>query len=368
MKIDKVEIRKIFLPYKNSFKTSGWVENGNSGIIIKVYSEGLIGWGESPVGKEPYYLEETTSTVWSILQEILIPKIIKKNFIKPDEISKTFSSVRGNNFAIAGLEFALWDLLGKANDKSLSEMLGGTRKKIDVGVSIGIQKNIETLLDKISEYLKEGYKRIKIKIKPGWDVEPLEAIRKKWENIPLQVDANSIYKLEDAEHLKELDEFNLLLIEQPLAYNDIYEHSILQKKIKTPVCLDESIISFNHAKWAIEINACKIINIKPGRVGGLFSSKKIHDLTLEKNIPVWCGGMLETGIGRSVNAALASLTNFKLPGDISANERYFERDIVLNPFKLNSDGTLNVPDKPGIGAEADEEFLDKITLEKIEIK
>lgn len=368
MKIDKIEIRKIFLPYKNPFKTSGWIENGNSGIIIKVYSEGLIGWGECPVGKEPYYLEETTSTAWSILHEILIPKILKKNLTNPDETNKIFSSIRGNNFAIAGLEFALWDLFGKAKNKSLSEMLGGKRKKIDVGVSIGIQKNIETLLDKISKYLEEGYKRIKIKIMPGWDVKPVQAIRKKWENIILQVDANSIYNLRDAEHLKKLDEFNLLLIEQPLAYNDIYEHSILQKKIKTPICLDESIISYNHAKWAVEIGACKIINIKPGRVGGLSSSKKIHDYTFEKNVPVWCGGMLETGIGRSLNASLASLENFKLPGDISANDRYFEKDIVLNPFKLNSDGTLNVPDKPGNGAEVDEKFLEKITLEKIEIK
>ena len=302
------------------------------------------------------------------MKEVLIPILYKANLSQEEILSSPFSNIRGNKIAVAGLDFALWDLLGKLNNKSIFQMLGGTRKKIDVGVSIGIQEDTGRLLELVENYLDEGYKRIKIKIKPGYDIRPICEIRKKWENILLQVDANSSYSLNDAEHLAALDEFKLLLIEQPLGYDDLYEHALLQKKIKTPICLDESIVSPLHAKSAIEMGACKIINIKPSRVGGLAAAKKIHDISEKRNIPVWCGGMFETGIGRAFNAALASLPNFKLPGDISANNRYFVKDIVKNPFKLNKDGTLNVPDKPGCGAEIDGAFLEKITLEKEIIK
>jgi O-succinylbenzoate synthase len=220
-------------------------------------------------------------------------------------------------------------------------------------------------LNLTDNYLKEGYKRVKIKIKPGWDLEPVREIRKNWKDSLLQVDANSVYKLADAEHLSELDEYNLLLIEQPLSYDDLYEHSVLQEKLKTPICLDESITSPGQATSAVAMKACRIINIKPSRVGGLIAAMEIHNIAQKNNIPVWCGGMLETGIGRAFNVALASLPNFKLPGDISANKRYFKKDIVLNPFELNPDGTLNISNEPGCGAVIDEKFLEKITLEKL---
>ncbi len=364
MNIERIEIRKIFLPFIKPFTTSGWIENGNNSIIVRIDADGATGWGESPVGLKPFYCEETTGTAWSIMREVLIPILFNTKLSQTKNFDLPFSYIRGNRIAISGLEFAIWDLLGKLNNKSISQILGGTRKKVDVGVSIGIQENTNRLLDLIENYLDEGYKRIKMKIKPDWDIKPVREIRKRWEKILLQVDANSAYSLNDTEHLVQLDEFKLLMIEQPLGYDDLYEHSQLQKKIKTPICLDESIVSPMHAKSAIEMKACKIINIKPSRVGGLAAAKKIHDIAEKKNIPVWCGGMLETGIGRAFNVALASLPNFRLPGDISASSRYFLKDIVKNPFELNEDGTLNVPDKPGNGAEVDEGFLEKITLEK----
>jgi O-succinylbenzoate synthase len=366
MKIEKIELHKIFLPYKKPFETSGWIEDGNHGIVAKVFSEGLIGWGESPAGLEPWYNEETTETAWSILKNFLVPILCNNKFFSPQEVDELFSPVRGNKIAKTCLEFAVWDIFSKAENKSLSEFIGGEKQKVPVGVSIGIQKNINSLLKSVEDYLKEGYQRIKIKIKPGYDVEPVREIRKHFPEIRLQVDANSIYKLEDAELLKKLDDYNLLLIEQPLAHDDIYQHSKLQKELKTALCLDESIISPERAEFALEINACRIINIKPSRVGGLTPAKKIHDLCKDKSVPVWCGGMLETGIGRTFNVALASMNNFSLPGDISANDRYFEKDIVQNPFKLNSDGTLTVPGLPGCGAIVDEEYLKKVTIEKQE--
>jgi len=366
--IEKIELRKIFLSYLEPFTTSGWTEDGNYGIIVKVYSNGIIGWGESPAGDGPWYNEETNNTAWSIQKDFLVPLILGKSIEHPNQIEKIFSHVRGNNIAKAGIEFAFWDLFGKQTGKSLSELLGGVKDEVEVGISIGIQKNTDILIQKVEEYICEGYRRIKIKIKPGYDVEPVIAIRKRWEHFPLQVDANSAYSFDEAKKLNQLDKFNLLFIEQPLAHDDIYEHSKLQKLFKTPICLDESIISLRHAKSAIELNACKIINIKPSRVGGLAAAKSIHDLSETSGVPVWCGGMLETGIGRAINVALASLSNFTLPGDISANSRYFKRDIVLNPFTLNKDGTLTVPTRAGIGAEVDEEFLESITLEKIEFR
>ncbi|MFO7448138.1 MAG: o-succinylbenzoate synthase [Ignavibacteriaceae bacterium] len=368
MKIERIELRKIFLPYISPFKTSGWVEDGNHGIIVKIFSEGLTGWGEAPVSNMPWYIEETTSTAWAVMNENLSPLLLNNDINSPGDVDKLFSKIRGNNFAKAGLEFAVWDLLAKKNNKSLSEMLGGVQKEIAVGVSIGIQNSIKELIKTVEGYLQEGYKRIKIKIKPGWDIEPVKALRENFPEILLQVDANSAYSLSDTDHLKKLDEFNLLLIEQPLAHNDIIDHSRLQQKIKTPVCLDESITSPDYAGWAIEMDACRVINIKPARVGGLTAAVKIHDICRDAGIPVWCGGMLETGIGRAINAALASLPNFKLPGDISANSRYYKKDIVLNPFTLNQNGTLTVPNQPGHGAVVDEEYLKNITAESVFIK
>jgi O-succinylbenzoate synthase len=234
-----------------------------------------------------------------------------------------------------------------------------------VGVSVGIQPDIDTLLKVVGAYIDAGYRRIKLKIKPGWDIEPTRAVRQRWPDILLQVDANSIYHLSDADHLAALDEFGLLLIEQPLAHDDIFDHAKLQPRFKTPICLDESIVSPDHARWAIELKACGVINIKPSRIGGLADARHIHDLCMDANIPVWHGGMLETGIGRTFSVAMASLPNFRLPGDVSANDRYFKRDVVTNPFTLNSDSTLTVLDMPGNGAIVDEAYLEEVTVAKV---
>ena len=266
--------------------------------------------------------------------------------------------------AIATVEMGLWDLMGKLRDTSLSTLIGGEKKEVQVGVSIGIQPTIGNLLEKVESYLNDGYRRIKIKIKPGYDVQPVKEVRKKYPKILLQVDANSAYSLQDSKMLRELDTFNLLLIEQPLAHDDIIDHSKLQKFLKTALCLDESIHTVEDARKAIEIGACRIINIKAGRMRGLLCSKNLHDLCRRHKIPVWCGGMLETGIGRAFNVALASLPGFTLPGDTSASKRYFKRDIITEEFELTKDGTLEVPTAPGIGVDVDLKLLDACTISR----
>jgi len=368
MRIERIELRKINLPYVSPFETSGWRELGRQPVIVRMEADGMVAWGESPVGDDPFYSEECTKTVWLIQQEYLAPMLMKTDLQRPEDVTPALAKVRGNNFAKAGLEFATWDLFGKRTNRSLADMLGGVRDRVPVGVSVGIQPDIDTLLQTVSDYLDEGYRRIKLKIKPGWDIEPTRAVREAWPDLLLQVDANSIYRLSDADHLAQLDQFNLLLVEQPLAHDDIFDHAKLKRLINSPLCLDESITSPDHARWALEMEACDIINIKPGRVGGLADSRRIHDMAQVAGIPVWHGGMLETGIGRTSNVALASLPNFVLPGDISANERYYARDIVRNPFTLNAeDSTLTVPTAPGCGADVDEDFLDDVTFERWEI-
>ncbi len=289
---------------------------------------------------------------------------MKEELDSPASFIDRTKGIRGNNMAIAAVEMGLWDLNGKLSDTALSTLIGGEKKEVQVGVSIGIQPTIGTLLDKVRAYLNDGYRRIKIKIKPGYDLEPVKEIRKKYPKILLQVDANSAYSLQDSKMLSELDSFNLLLIEQPLANDDIIDHSKLQKLLNTPICLDESIHNVEDARKAIEIGACRIINIKAGRMRGLVCSKNLHDLCRRHQIPVWCGGMLETGIGRAFNVALASLPGFTLPGDTSASKRYFKRDIITKEFELTKDGTLEVPTAPGIGVDVDQNLLDACTTSK----
>ena len=368
MRIDRIELRKIRLPYVAPFETSGWREDGSYAVIVRLDAEGITAWGESPVGGAPFYNEENTNTVWSIQQDFLAPMLLAADLQSPEQTSGIFAKVRGNRMAKSGLEFAVWDLFGKRNGKSLASMLGGTRDRVAVGVSVGIQKDIDTLLKVVDAYLADGYQRIKLKIKPGWDIEPTRAVRQAWPNLKLQVDANSIYHLRDADHLALLDEFDLLLVEQPLEHDDILDHAKLKPRLRTPLCLDESIVSPAHARWAIELNACDIINIKPSRIGGYADAKQVHDLAQAAGLAVWHGGMLETGIGRAGNVALAALPNFTLPGDISANARYFHRDIVTNPFTLNPDSTLSVPTAPGCGADVDEAYLQQVTLERWEMR
>ena len=364
MKIEKIELRHIKMELISPFTTSMGTEYDEEHIIVRVDADGVTGWGECVAQANPYYSYETVQTAWHILQDFLIPSILRKNILSIDEAIKAFSNVRGHRMAKAGLEAALWDVSAKSKNISLSKILGGTRKKIDVGVSIGIQNSEQELIKKVSGYLNEGYRRIKIKISPGKDIKFIKALRKGFPIIPLQVDANSAYNLEDVKLFKEMDNYNLLLIEQPLGYEDIYDHSKLQREIKTPICLDESIHSLNDTQAAIELDSCKVINIKPGRVGGFTESKLIHDYCASKKIPVRCGGMLESGIGRAGNVALASLPNFTLPGDISASKRYFKEDIVELEFVVNPDGTMDVPTKPGIGVEVNLKRLNKVTVTK----
>ena len=298
-------------------------------------------------------------------REFLGPMLLEADFTGPEDVRQIFKRVRANRMAKAGLEFAVWDLYARSMGVSLARLLGGTREEVAVGVSVGIHASIDALLETVEGYLADGYQRVKLKIKPGWDIEPTRAVRQRWPDLLLQVDGNSIYHLEDAEHLRKLDQFDLLLNEQPLDHDDIFDHAKLAKLIETPVCLDESIVSPDHARWALESDACGVINIKPSRIGGLADSVDIHDMCQAAGIPVWHGGMLETGIGRATSVSLASLPNFTLPGDISANDRYFHRDIVTNPFTLNSNSTLTVPDGPGHGAQVDEAFLEEVTVEKV---
>ncbi|HMQ29783.1 MAG TPA: o-succinylbenzoate synthase [Chloroflexaceae bacterium] len=367
MKIERIELRKIELPFVAPFETSGWREYANHSLVVRLFAEGAEGWGEAPVGVGPWYNEETQATAWAVANEHLAPMLLETELAAPEDVDALYARVRGNRMARSGFEFAAWDLFGRLRGQGLSQMLGGTRQRVEVGVSVGVQPDLDSLLRVVAGYVEAGYTRVKLKIKPGWDLEPTRAVRETWPDLRLQVDANSIYTLDHAEHLARLDAFDLLLIEQPLAHDDIYDHAKLQGRLRTPICLDESIVSPEHARWAIELRACGVINIKPSRVGGLAPARRIHDMAAEAGIPVWCGGMLETGIGRAANVALASLPNFSLPGDISASARYFTRDVVRNPFALNPDSTLSVPTGPGSGAEVDLDFLDSVTIEQVDL-
>lgn len=364
MLIERIELRHIKMDLVSPFVTSMGTEYDEEHIIICTESEGVTGWGESVAEGTPFYSYETVQTAWHILQDFLIPSILGKNLSSIDEALEAYGKVRGHMMAKAGLEASLWDVFAKSRNLSLSQLIGGTRKKVDVGVSIGIQDSVPLLLKKVEGYLSEGYKRIKIKIAPGFDMQFVKALRKEFPGLLLQVDANSAYTLDDADIFREMDDYNLSLIEQPLGYEDIFDHSKLQRLIKTPICLDESIHSLDDTRAAIELESCRIINIKPGRVGGFTESKLIHDYCASMKIPVWHGGMLESGIGRAGNVALASLPNFTLPGDISASKRYYKEDIVEPEFVVNSDGTMTVPTKPGIGVDVNMKMLDKVTVRK----
>ncbi len=365
MRIEKVELRQTKMELVSPFETSLGVELFEEHIIVRVDGDGVTGWGEVVVEPTPSYSYETLTTAWHILGEFVVPSILGKEFAGIEEAIESYKWVRGHRMAKAGVEAALSDAFAKSKGLSLSAFLGGTRKRIPVGVSVGLQSSPSKLVEVITDYLQDGYKRIKIKIAPGRDLELVTAVRKEYPDIQLQVDANSAYTLNDIEMLRALDGFNLQLIEQPLGYDDIYDHSILQRKINTPLCLDESIYNVSDTKAAIELGSCKIINIKPGRVGGYTESIKIHDYCASKNIPVWHGGMDESGIGRGGNVALASLPNFVLPGDISASKRYYKVDIVEPEFVIDSNGTMEVPTKPGIGVEVNQKELERVTIKKV---
>ena len=368
MKIESLTLYHIRLPLVTPFTTSFGSIDHKECVLVKLHADGLIGYGESAVERDPGYNYETTGTAWHILKDFVAPLILEQDVVDAADFQRRMAGIRGHFLAKAGVEMALWDLLGKRDGKSLKSMFEGQRDNVEVGVSIGIQESASALVRAAEGYVSQGYNRLKIKIKPGRDVEDTSAVRKAFPEIRLQVDANSAYTLETAEALQPLDDLDLLLIEQPLWEDDIWDHRMLQSQFKTPICLDESIVSPRHARYALEMDACRIINIKPGRVGGLSQGLEIHDMCRAQNMPVWCGGMLETGVGRASNLAIASLPGFTLPGDISASDRYFPRDITHEHFTLNPDSTIDVPDAPGLGVTIDEEALQSFTLAKLELK
>ena len=364
MKLTEITIRHLQMDLKAPFTTSFGTFTKKDFLLLEAKDEaGTIGWGESVAFHSPWYNEETLKTNWHMLEDYLIPLILHKEINHPDEVNVLFEPIRKNNMAKSTIEGAIWDIYAQQTNKTLAQALGGQKEKIEVGISIGIQKSIEDLVALVDGYVEEGYKRIKVKIKPGWDVEVMRTLREKFPDVAIMADANSAYRLEDAELLKQLDEFNLTMVEQPLASDDIIDHVTLQKQMTTPICLDESIHSLEDARKAIEIGATKIINIKIGRVGGLTEAKKIHDYCEQKGIPVWCGGMLESGIGRAHNVALTTLSNFILPGDTASSNRYWEKDII-DPEVVAVDGYIEVPQTPGIGYTVNLDTVESYTIDK----
>ncbi|OLS35270.1 o-succinylbenzoate synthase [Bacillus sp. MRMR6] len=362
MEIKSIVLRHIKMDLLNPFTTSVGTEYDKDFVLVEVKSKtGLSGWGESVSIIEPIYNEETTKTNWHMLSDFLIPLILKEPIQHPHEIAERFKPIRGNFNAKAALECAIWDLYAKEQNLPLAKVLGGVKDKIEVGVSVGIQESEYLMLKQIEGYLAEGYKRIKVKIKPDWDIHLIKLIRGQFPDIPLMADANCAYTLDDIEHLQQLDQYNLTMIEQPLAHDDIIDHAKLQAKLQTPICLDESIHSAEDARKAIELGSCKIINLKIGRVGGLTESLKIHDVCVKNDIPMWCGGMLEAGIGRAHNLAITSLANFSLPGDTAPSAHYWKADIIQPEVKMNK-GYIHLPQGAGIGFEPNIEEINELTL------
>lgn len=349
MRIKKFNIYCLHLPLVHPFQTSFGRTTIQQTLIIEIVADGVVGFGECPAGSKPGYSYETVDTAFYVIKNFIAPAIKLKQIMHPSEVVEMFSFIRGHNMAKAGVEMALWDAYAKINGLPLWKLLGGKGKKIPTGISLGIQENVERLFARISEAIEKGYRRIKIKIEPGWDVNIVSEIRKEFGKINLMVDANAAYSLKDIKHLKRLDKFGLMMIEQPLDYDDIIDHAKLQSHLKTPVCLDESIKSPQDARKSIEIGACRVINIKQARVGGTTNAIAVHDICAKVKIPVWCGGLLESGIGRLHNIALATLKNFTLPGDISASERYYKQDIIDPPVIVDKDGMITIPREPGIG-------------------
>ena len=364
MKITEVTIRHLQMDLKAPFTTSFGTFTTRDFLLLEAKDEqGTVGFGESVAFHSPWYNEETLKTNWHMLEDYLIPLILNKEINHPDEVNTLFEPIRKNNMAKSTIEGAIWDIYAQQTNQSLAQALGGTKKQIEVGISIGIQNSLEELVELVEGYVAEGYKRIKVKIKPGWDVDVMRTLRETFPNVAIMADANSAYRLEDVALLQQLDAFNLTMVEQPLASDDIIDHATLQKQMTTPICLDESIHSLEDARKAVELGATKIINIKIGRVGGLTEAKKIHDYCAQQGIPVWCGGMLESGVGRAHNIALTTLSNFILPGDTASSNRYWEKDII-EPEVVAQDGYIEVPQTPGIGYKVNMATVESYTVDK----
>jgi O-succinylbenzoate synthase len=368
MKIDAIILRELQVPLVRPFETSFGVTTNRRIVLAEVRADGLTGWGECTAGERPFFSAESTDSCWQVIVSELGPMLAAATPEHGGDCPKIFRLVRGNPMAKATLENAIWDIEAQRERISLSRLLGGVRDVIPCGVSLGIQSSIPELMAIIERELAAGYQRIKLKCKPGWDIEVFEQVRNRWPGIMLSCDANSAYKLKDADHLVGFDAFDLLMIEQPLWYDDFYYHSMLQKRLQTSICLDESIRNRRDALAAIEMESCKIINIKLGRVGGFSEAIAVHNAAQERGIPVWCGGMLEAGIGRAHNIALSSLENFSLPGDVSASKRYWREDIVEPEITVSSAGEITIPDTPGRGYEVKTDLIERLTVRKEEIR
>jgi o-succinylbenzoate synthase len=370
VRVERVGIRLIRLPLKEFFETSFGRIDSRLIFLVSVQSDGLTGWGEVVAAEEPRYSYETVGTASHVIRDYLAQALMAQPVAGLSDLAARFAPFKGHNMAKAGLELAYLDMAAQMRNRSLSQLIEGTRERVPVGVSLGIQPTLKALLEHVDEYLALGYRRIKLKIKPGWDVDVVAEVRRRHPDILLSVDANSAYALKDMDHLKALDAFNLLMIEQPLDHDDLLDHAKLQAELRTPICLDESITSLRRAEQALSLGSCRMINIKAGRVGGYSHALAIHDLCYRRGVPVWCGGMLESGIGRAHNLALASLPGFTLPGDISASSRYFARDVIVPEVTVAADGTVEVPRGPGLGFEVDLAFIESRTetAEQIERK
>lgn len=368
MKIDEIILREVQMPLVRPFETSFGVTIHRRILLAEVHSEGLVGWGECTAGEHPTFSPESTATAWQVILEELAPRLAEASPAHGGDCPGLFAAIRGHQMAKATLENAIWDLEAQREGISLAQLLGGTREKVPCGVSLGIQPTIADLLAIIEKELAAGYRRIKLKCKHGWDLEVFEQVRKRWPDILLSCDANSFYRLKDADHLAAFDAFHLLMIEQPLWHDDFYFHSLLQKRLKTAICLDEAIHNRRDALAAIEMGSCRIVNIKLGRVGGFSEAIAVHNVTLERGIPVWCGGMLETGIGRSHNIALSSLENFSLPGDVSASARYWKEEIVEPEITINPEGEIAISSTPGRGYQVRTDLIERLTVRKESVR
>ncbi len=363
--LESIVLRRVKMPLVHFFQTSFGRTYEREIILVEVQAGGLSGWGEVTCGENPFYNEEWTDGAWLILKDYVAPRVLGHEFAGAAEVAGRTAHIRGHRMARGGLEVACWDLEARQSGIPLHQAIGGgARREIPCGVSIGIQDSVDQLLGKIDTEVSAGYQRIKIKIAPGWDVDVIRAVRQRFPQILLMADANSAYTLADADRLRALDEFDLMMIEQPLAHDEIIDHAELQAQLKTPVCLDECIRTAHQAAQAIRMNACRVINIKLGRVGGFLEAKKVHDVCQAAGIPVWCGGMLESGIGRAHNIALSTLTNFILPGDVSASQRYWKRDIIQPEVTVSPSGSITVTADPGFGYAIDHAFLDSVTEQR----
>ena len=362
--IDAVHLREINMPLAFPFETSFGITTTRRILLVEIESDGLTAWGECVAGEHPYFSEESVDTAWIVTEQELAPRLVGQDLVGGGGCPALFRQVRGNRMAKAALENAVWDLEAQKKRVSLADLLGGTRSVIPCGVSIGIQPSPAALMEKIAEELEAGYQRIKLKCKPGWDTEIFDQVRKRWPNIRLSCDANSAYRVVDIDHIAEWDRFDLMMIEQPLWYDDFYFHSMLQKRLDTPICLDESIRNRRDALAAIDMDSCRIINIKLGRVGGFSEAVAVHNAAGERGVPVWCGGMLETGIGRAHNIALSSLPNFSLPGDVSASRRYWIEDIIEPEVTVSREGEIAVPEGIGSGYTVLRDRIEALTVRR----